>query len=310
LPIYPRSYPLSFNRSDQQREEAFRVDQWGPEHEADKAIDYIRNQDGIFRDENKPFALVVSMNPPHMPYNAYPERYSKAYEGITLESLCNRANIPPAGSRWGDYYRKHIRNYLAMVTGVDDQFGRIVSILREEGLDKDTIVVFTSDHGNCLGIHDCISKNNHYEESMRIPLMIRWPGRLEARKDDLLISVPDLYPTLMELMGLGMKIPQEVEGVSHARLMLMGEGARPNSQLYLKIPVGQPAWGRRGVRTARHTLMINKMPDQPDEYVLHDNMNDPFQLENIANDERVLVNALIQEELNLWLKKTNDPWIH
>lgn len=295
--------------TDATRHEHHRVDRWGPEHEADKAVAYIRNDGGALRDNDKPFALVVAMNPPHTPYDAYPKRYAEAYAGRDVEELCNRGDIPAAGTKWGDYYRKHIRNYLAMVTGVDDQFGRILTALREQGLEDDTIVVFTSDHGNCLGIHDCVSKNNHYEESLRIPLMIRWPGRIAARRDDLLVSVPDFYPTLMELMGLGEEIPKEVEGVSHAPLLLTGEGARPTSQLYLKCLAGQPKWGRRGVRTERHTLMINKMPDQPVEYVLHDNIEDRFQLKNIADAQKEVVDRLVNEELNPWLRKTRDPWL-
>ena len=64
--------------------------------------------------------------------------------------------------------REFIRNYFAQVTGVDDQFGRILVALKAMGLEEDTIVVFTSDHGNCLGCHDQVTKNVHYEESMRV----------------------------------------------------------------------------------------------------------------------------------------------
>ena len=188
------------------REEAFTVNRWGPEHESDQAIGYIKNKNGRYRKPEKPFALVVSMNPPHMPYAQVPDKYVELYRDKKVEEFCNRDNIPASGTRWGNYYRKHIRNYLAMVTGVDEQFGRILRALHDEGLDDNTIVVFTSDHGNCLGIHDQVSKNNHYEESMRIPLMIRLSGRIKPRQDDLLISVPDMYPTLLELMGFTIDI--------------------------------------------------------------------------------------------------------
>jgi arylsulfatase A-like enzyme len=80
-----------------------------------------------------------------------------------------------------------------MITGVDEQFGRILNVLKKTGLEKNTIVLFSSDHGNCLGIHDQISKNNHYEESMRIPFIIRWPGKINPRQDKLLISTPDVF---------------------------------------------------------------------------------------------------------------------
>ncbi|NOR15486.1 MAG: sulfatase-like hydrolase/transferase, partial [Candidatus Aminicenantes bacterium] len=285
------------------------VEQWGPEHEADQAVRYLRNQAGTLRDPDKPFALVVSMNPPHMPYDQLPERYLAGYEDHTLEMLCRHPNIPPAGTRWGDYYRRHIRNYLAMTTGVDEQFGRILTELKAQGLEEDTIVFFTSDHGNCLGIHDQISKNNHYEESMRVPFMLRWPGRIQPRQDDLLFSSPDIYPSLLNLMGFAEDIPQGVEGRSFADLILNDRGDRPASQLYLWMAYGQPGWGRRGVRTRRHTLMLSRIPDQPDEVVLHDNQIDPFQLKNIAESSPDIVSLLQRQELIPWLEQTNDPWL-
>jgi arylsulfatase A-like enzyme len=290
------------------REDFHFVDQWGPEHEADLAIKYIRNEDGKYRDSDKPFALVVSMNPPHMPYNLVPKKYVDRYKDVPLEKLTQRPNIPAQGTRWGDYYRKNIKNYYAMITGVDEQFGRILTALENEGLKKDTIVVFTSDHGNCLGIHDKVSKNNHYEESMRVPFLIRWPGRIKPRRDDLLLSSPDIYPTLLDLMGWAKDIPPQVQGTSHASLFLNGRGKRPTSQLYMWVPNGQPQWGRRGIRTHRHTLIINKMPNKPIETVLRDNLNDPYQLQNIADVNPQLVSELTIE-LTKWLRKNQDPWL-
>lgn len=290
------------------RSEPHWVDQWGPEHEADLAIRYIKNDGGKFRKPGKPFALVVAMNPPHMPYELVPQKYVDLYGKWTTEDLCNRPNIPEAGTRWGDYYRKNIRHYYAMITGVDDQFGRILDVLKAAGLEKDTIVVFTSDHGNCLGIHNAISKNNPYEESMRIPLMIRWPGEINPRRDDLLLSVPDLYPTLLDLMGFSADIPPEVEGKTHAPLLLTGKGGRPRSQVYIRVPVGHPAWGSRGVRNHRFTLVIHRMPDSPVEVVLFDREKDPFQLKNIADASPGIVADLIQDDLRPWMEFTRDPW--
>lgn len=300
--------PMYWN-TDAGRNDAHWVDQWGPEHEADQAIRYIRNEGGTFRDPEKPFALVVSMNPPHMPYDQLPDKYVEMYSDRALEELCNRPNIPPAGTRWGDYYRKHIRNYLAMTTGVDKQFGRILAALKDHGLEDNTIVLFTSDHGNCLGIHDQISKNNHYEESMRIPFLLRWPGTIQPRHDDLLFSSPDIYPTLMDLMGFSGSIPGDVQGRSHAGLIRNGSGERPASQPYIWVPYGKPAWGRRGVRTHRHTLMYSRMPDQPDGVMLHDNLKDRYQLMNLADQEANLVEKLRNDELVPWLEATGDPWL-
>ena len=295
-------------RNDAKRDDFHFVDQWGPEHEADVAIKYLSNEGGTHRNPRKPFGLVVSMNPPHMPYDLVPERYVEQYEGLTVEELCTRPNIPREGTEWGDYYRANIRNYLAMITGVDHQFGRILKALDHLGLADDTIVVFTSDHGNCLGIHDKISKSNYYEESVRVPFIIRWRGTIPHRLDDLLISVPDVYPTLMDLMGFGEDIPGDIEGISYAQSFRGNNGPRPQSQLCLGIPVDRPAFGWRAVRTNTHTLVVNRAPDRADEVVLHSNLEDPYQLQNVAGDNRELV-RLLSKELNRWLQKTNDPWI-
>ena len=292
------------------RSQRTRVDQWGPEHEADQAIRFIRNENGEYRDAEKSWALVVSMNPPHMPYDRVPERYLEMYGEATPEDLINRDNVNLEGDTSGARLaRRHMKNYLTQVTGVDDQFGRILSVLKADGLDENTIVVFTSDHGNCLGSHDQVSKNVHYEESMRVPFLVRWTGTIEPRRDDLLLSTPDIYPTLLELMGLPEQIPPAVEGTSRASILLEGEGVRPTSQLYIWVPYGEPALGRRGVRTHRYTLSVEKTAEGRVDHVLHDNVEDPFQLRNIAEENQALVQELMETELIPWLRRTRDPWL-
>jgi arylsulfatase A-like enzyme len=292
------------------RDQRTLVNQWSPEHEADMAIGYIRNEGGEYRDPDQPWALVVSMNPPHMPYQRVPERYLEMYGEATAEELINRPNVRLDEDTSGaQLARRHMKNYLAQVTGVDDQFGRILAALDEAGLDEDTIVVFTSDHGNCLGSHEEVSKNNPYEESMRVPFIIRWTGTIEPRMDDLLLSTPDIYPTLLELMGLEGDVPEEVEGSSRASLLLTGDGNRPTSQLYIWVPYGKPSLGRRGVRTHRHTLSMEKTAEGPTQIVLFDNSQDPFQLENIAQKEPEVVEELMRTELEPWLERTRDPWL-
>ncbi|MGD8362648.1 MAG: sulfatase [Gemmatimonadota bacterium] len=295
--------------TDAPRERRTRVDRWGPEHEADMAIRYIRNEGGTYRDPRKPWALVVSMNPPHMPYQLVPARYLEMYGEASPEDLVNRPNVRLDEDTPGaQLARRHMKNYLAQVTGVDDQFGRILAALGEEGLEEDTLVVFTSDHGNCLGSHEEVSKNVHYEESMRVPFLVRWTGRIDPRQDDLLLSTPDIFPTLLQLLGLGAEIPEDIEGTSRASILLEGTGERPSSQLYIKIPYGQPALGHRGVRTHRYTLSIEKTRDGISATTLHHNVEDPFQLRNVAEARPDLVQELVEAELNPWLERTGDPW--
>jgi len=144
---------------------------------------------------------------------------------------------------------------------------------------------------------------------MRVPFLLRWPGQIKPRQDDLLLSSPDIFPSLLDFMGFQDQIPTQVQGRSHARLFTEGEGERPSSQLYLHIPYGFPASGRRGVRTHTHTLMISRMPDEAEYAVLHDNRKDPYQLKNIATENPSLVQELIRSELTPWLERTRDPWL-
>jgi arylsulfatase A-like enzyme len=296
--------------TDMSRDDRLKVDKWGPEHEADVAIRYLKSKTGPRREAGKPFALVVSMNPPHMPYRQVPQRYLDRYAGVTTKDLIgDRPDLLPANTRMGRYTRRNFRFQYAMMTGVDDQVGRILRALAELCLERDTIVVFTSDHGDCLGLQGQISKNNSYELSMRVPMIVRWPGQIPARRDDLLISTPDLYPTLLDLMGLASAVPAAVEGTSHAGLFRTGQGPRPKSQLYIWTPPDDRSQGRRGVRTARYTLVIDRSPGKVGATVLRDRRTDPYQMKNLAAERPELVRKLRTEVLEPWLRRIGDPWL-
>lgn len=283
------------------------VDQWGPEHEADRAIAYLRNPGARYRQPGGPFALVVAMNPPHTPYRLVPERYLERYSDLETDALCQRPNIPPAGTECGDRYRADVRDYYAMISGVDEQFGRILSALDEQGLAEETIVLFTADHGNCLGVHDERTKNNPYEESMRVPFLIRWPGQIPARQDDLLLSTVDLCPTLLDLLGLGGETPTTVQGRSYAALFRGDEMERPDAQLYMWMPPDRPHLGRRGLRTQRYTYLENRVPGWSVSCELYDRVEDPYQMDELSSRRPSVVRAL-SEQLAHRLAETGARW--
>ncbi|MBI1352953.1 MAG: sulfatase-like hydrolase/transferase [Acidobacteria bacterium] len=287
------------------RDDRLKIEQWGPEHEVDVAIEFLENAGGKRRDPAKPFALVVSMNPPHTPYTQYPEDYRGAYSEVSDETLFSRPNIPAAGTSNGDYYRKNIRDYFSMTTGVDHQFGRLLDALDRLDLAEDTLVVFTSDHGDCIGIHEEQHKNNHFEESMRVPFLARFPGRIAPRRDSLLFSNIDIYPTVLDLLGLGDKIPAAVGGASHAAAFRGEKAGAPESQVYLKMPFENPERGRRGLRTERYTVMLDSDTGQTE---LYDRQKDPYQLENLASEKAGLVAELLEDGIQPWLDKGDDPW--
>ncbi len=295
--------------NDTPRMEPFFVDQWSAEHEADIAIDYLRNTNGKYRDPNAPFSMVIAMNPPHEPFDQVPDKYLNQYADKTSRELNNRPNVD-----WDKKYKdgmgpEAMKNYLGQITGVDDQFGRILDEVKALDLEEDTLIVFCSDHGSCMGSNGYLTKNNHTEESMRIPMIFHWKGQLDHKFDDILFSAPDIFPTMFGLMGLEDEIPDTVEGFNYARTVQGKEGDnRPTSQLYLYTPYGGTAFGRRGVRTDKYTLVIDRKVGKPLDVILHDNINDPYQMVNIAKDNQDIVKQLIDDELRYWLDKTGDTW--
>ncbi|MEH8183891.1 sulfatase-like hydrolase/transferase [Aeromonas allosaccharophila] len=291
------------------RDNPIKVNQWSPEHEADIAIKYLRNENGSYRDKDKPFALVVSMNPPHSPYDEIPKKYLDKFDGKTSKELNSRPNVQWNKEYLEGYGPQYFKEYMAMVHGVDEQFGRILDELDSLGLKNDTLVVFFSDHGSCMGSNGEPTKNVHYEESMRIPMIFRLPGKLKPKQDDLLFSAPDIYPTIFGLLGFEELIPDTVEGSNYVKT-LRGEAGDvvPTSQFYTFMPYGAQSYGRRGIRTERYTMVIDRKIGKPLTYTLHDNRNDPYQLHNVAGNHMDLVNQLTEKELIPWLEHTGDPW--
>lgn len=297
-------------RGDAGRADFEYVDQWGPEHEADKAIAYLENEGGHLRDPEAPFALVVAMNPPHPPYDMYPPDYKAPYEGKAPADLIVRPNVDLDGnSEASAFALAHTADYFANITGVDAQFGRILMALDDCGLSEDTIVLFTSDHGNCVGAHGYYGKNCPFEEAVRVPFLIRWPDRIAPRMDPLLLSIPDIAPTLLGLLGLEAGAPDGMQGASYAASFL-GEGSDgPRSQLYFRIPYDAPGAGMRGVRTRRYKLNIDAGCGEPARSELYDLEHDPYELQNILLEKPDVARNLVKEELRPALARISDPWI-
>ncbi len=291
------------------------VDQWGPEHEANVAIDFLNNTGGRHRDPDKPFALCVSMNPPHQPYDQVPARYLEAYAHLTDDQLGLDPAVPPAGTPGGDYFRKNQRQQLAMITGVDEQFGRILDALDASGQRENTIVIFTSDHGDLLGRHHgrpgALKQFNEpapFEPAIRTPFLVRYPGTIAPRADDLLLSTPDIYPIMLDLLGLADRVPSAVQGRSLAPALRDETGAfRPSGQLYISLdPTGQRP-GLRGISTTTHTLI--QWPGTDETIQLFDRRTDPYQLQDCAATQPEVAAAL-QKELISLLEAINAPWPH
>ena len=282
---------------DAKADEQTHFEQYSPDHEADIASKYILNTDGKQRDPNKPFAMFVAMNPPHGPYDQVPEKYKQLYKNRPVDELIKRPNVNKKMAS------PHIANYFAQVTGVDVAFGEIMDSLEKSGLADNTIVVFSADHGEMMGGHSRMQKVVIYEESFRIPFIVRWPGKIKPGTDNLHINVPDMMPTLLSLLGLKKSIPQAVEGSDYSPVFAGKDFARPTTSFYIRCG-GESGQGR-GVRDDRFTLEVSKNKENL-VINLYDRKEDPYQMKNFANDKPAVVKRL-RKELNNWLVKTNDP---
>lgn len=241
------------------------------------AIEYIRA-----RGRDRPFALVLSWGPPHNPYEAVPGRYLDLYPPEEVEV---RPNCP-------DPARTELAGYYAHITALDDQLARLGGVLEEQGLMDETVFVYTSDHGDMLGSQGRQRKQHPWDESIRVPFVMRCPDQACA---GLRIGTPfnvvDIMPTLLGLTGISG--PDTCEGRDHAPAV-RGEAFKGNDAGYIMSIApfseyrGQP-W--RGIRTAGHTFVRNL--DGP--WLLYDNQADPCQLSNLAGREE---HATLQRRLD------------
>ena len=310
-----RHYHPYYWTTDAKEDEKTYVKQWSPEHEADVIIDYIDNSQKQ-RKDNAPFALFWSINPPHTPFNEVPESYKKGYKGIKAEQVLNRPNVMYDDDRSlkaGDGNVKQkigmAPDYFASVNGVDAQIGRVVEHLKTTGLYDNTIIVFSSDHGEMMGSHGKMHKNIWFKESWEIPLIVHWPQKIKAKVEDLMISVPDYMPTMLGLLGLGNNIPKEVEGTDYSKVFFDSEDIqRPDKQLYLGASPQEPGEGKRGFRNASYTYVEIKNATEPNTCFLYNDLEDPYQMNNIWGQNKELDKQMALELRELLLKM-NDPWV-
>ncbi len=156
-----------------------------------------------------------------------------------------------------------------------------------------------------MGSHGRLGKGVWYEESMGIPFIVRWPGVIRPRRDDLLLGAPDIMPTLLGLMGLSAWIPEHVQGLDLSRTLRDGVGPRPGSVPYIEPGVRKVR--ARGLRTHRYTYVRRHRVRGGVDVMLFDNREDPFQIRDVAPDNRSVVEEM-HEELLAWLTRIGDPW--
>jgi len=243
-----------------------------------------------------PFALIVSWGPPHNPYQTAPEAFRQRF---TPEEIVLRKNVPEAARASA---RRDLAGYYAHIAALDTCAGRIIETLADCGLEENTILVFTSDHGDMLGSQGERRKQRPWDESIRVPFLVRYPREFggEGRKLTSPLNAPDILPTLLGLCDA--EIPGTVEGADRSGLLrgreTDGDGA---ALITCPSPFGEwtrPQGGReyRGVRTTRYTYV--RTLEGP--WLLYDNREDPFQLNNLAGKTEY---ATQQAELDAMLEQ-------
>lgn len=284
---------------------------YSAKNEAEKIVNYLQNKNKQ-RDSNKPFCMIWSLNPPHNPWDDAStdmEELRAHYDVDKFpkvdESMIVRGNADIEVAHYA-------RNYFAAVTSTDKYIGVVLDELEKMGALDNTIVIFSSDHGEMLGSHGLEGKNVIEMEATAIPFIVHWPKGLKANINDILLSVPDVLPTTMGLAGLSDKIPSAVQGTDFSELLTNPSSTKIKKPEAVLLMLGNS----RGVLTKRYTLCLRENKKQWDkkegtklaETFLYDNIEDPYQLKKISLDERPEVAKELLTKLGGLLKKANDPW--
>jgi arylsulfatase A-like enzyme len=255
---------------------------------------YIQN-----RPASEPFMMIASFMQPHdicewLRLNTdcpgkrkYPEVFeelpelpanfvfdSKEPEKIKKTRQSNEA----IKGRWTpEHWRYYKWSYYRHIEMVDGEIGRLLQVLEDTGRLKDTLIVFTSDHGEGLGHHQLVRKSVLYDEAVRVPLIFSWPGRIKNKINSMeLVSGLDILPTLCDYAGI--KIPTGVKGKS-LRKVLEGEGSLKREYIVAEV---RSNTGRM-VRSKQYKYI--KYLDDPVEQ-LFDMKNDSQETKNLAGEKK------------------------
>jgi len=190
------------------------------EHLSNAAVNFIQEYDS-----HSPFLMYVSYLAPHDP-RSMPQRFKDMYDPAAIRLPANFMDQHPfdygvsqirdeklaAYPREESEIRRHIAEYYAMITHLDEQIGRILAALEQSGKLDDTIIVLAGDNGLAVGQHGLMGKQSHYEHSIRVPLLLSGPGIPAGLRLQQYVYLLDLFPTLCDLSGVA--VPATVEGRS------------------------------------------------------------------------------------------------
>jgi arylsulfatase A-like enzyme len=271
---------------------------------ADAAIAFIR------RHNEQPFFLHLNFTAPHDPL-LVPPGYAGKYDPAKIPLPANFLPEHPfdhgnfrgrdeelfAWPRTPDEVRQELACYYAVISHMDQQLGRVLAALEETGQAENTIVIFTSDQGLAIGSHGLRGKQNMYEHTVGVPLVMRGPGIPVGKKRNAQIYLRDLYPTICQLTGV--KAPTGLDGRSFAPV-LSGQTDSIHSEIF-----GYFRDVQRMVRTDRWKLIHYP---QIGRYQLFDLMSDPAELHDLSTDAtKAQTAAQLKSTLASWQREAGDP---
>lgn len=256
------------------------------------------------RPAGRPWLLVVSWSPPHPPFRDAPLQEMNRYDPEQLQIRPNVTRPTPG-------LRRRLQGYYGHISALDGEMERLLRKLEETGQAQNTIVVYTSDHGTMLDSQGHRGKRLPWEESCRVPLLLRYPGAVPANRiADTMISAIDLFPSLCSLAGV--PVPESCMGIDLSGAM-RGDPAPSSESAFLmhiqkrsaSLGEAHPAPLFRGVRTARYTYALA----EDGRWCLYDNAEDPYQMRNLVDDP---IHARVADDLDAlvfdWLKNAHDPF--
>ena len=274
----------------------------------DQALTFLEN-----RPKQQPFCLLMQFKSPHRSWEPAP-RFAKVFEDIEIplprtyeDKLEGRpeavrkaemaiADMPdfrdrgvspdlPFGERKRLNLQQLVKNYYRVLLSVDETVGRVLDYMDKNGLAENTVVVYSSDNGFFLGEHGLFDKRLMYEESIRIPMLMRFPGLVKAgTTESRMVLNLDVAPTLLEASGV--PVPGYMQGRSWLPLFEQSAPAWRDAFLYeyYEYPAVHCARKNRGVRTDRWKLI--HFWEQPEEWELYDLKNDQDEVKNLAGNSR------------------------
>lgn len=253
-----------------------------------------------------PFFLILSLGPPHFPYATAPERYQAMFKDRDIEL---RPNVP---ENLRGKAREILRGYYSHMAALDDCLRLLLETLDRTGIAEDTIVLFTSDHGDMMLSQGLTTKLYPWDESIRVPFLVRYPRKLgsKGRRLKVPISSPDIMPTLLGLSDIA--VPDSVEGFDFSKSMTHRAASQDVDGAFLNLAVPITEARRygfaeyRGLRTAQHTYV--RSIHGP--WLLYDNDRDPYQMHNLCGRaEHKQLRSRLDRALNQRLQKLKDDFL-